>query len=77
MNSTDNISATTVTPDSSCFLTDEEINDSYNLTLHIVSVFVLLAVSLVGALVAVGSVRVKYLRINPIIINTGKFFGSG
>ncbi|CAF1221661.1 unnamed protein product [Rotaria magnacalcarata] len=77
MNSADNVSTTTVAPDSDCFLTNEQINSSYNLTLHIISIFVLLVVSLFGALAAVGSVRVKCLRINPIIISTGKFFGSG
>ncbi len=60
-----------------CALTDQEINKSYNLVLHIVSVFVLLIVSLLGALISVVSTRVERLHINPIIINTGKFFGSG
>ncbi|CAF3489208.1 unnamed protein product [Rotaria socialis] len=77
MDSMDNISTTTVAPDSSCSLTNGELNNSYDLTLHIVSVFVLLIISLSGAFASVGSVRVKFLRINPIIINTGKFFGSG
>ncbi|CAF1241700.1 unnamed protein product [Adineta steineri] len=60
-----------------CILTDEEINYSYNLTHRIISIFVLLIVSFVGAAISVVSTRVKRLHINPIIINTGKFFGSG
>ncbi|CAF0803063.1 unnamed protein product [Adineta ricciae] len=60
-----------------CFLSDEEINQAYNLTLHIVSVFVLLVVSFVGASLSVVSNRFKALRINPIVLNFGKFFGSG
>lgn len=69
----------TTSPENSdpCALTDQEINNSYNLTLHIVSVFVLLIVSLLGALISVVSTRVERLHINPIIINTGKFFGTG
>lgn len=50
--------------------------ESYNLTLRIVSIFVLLVASVFGASLAVVSARVKRLRINPIIINTGKFFGT-
>jgi hypothetical protein len=60
-----------------CILTDEEINDSYHLTYHIISLFVLLIVSFLGAAISVLSTRVKCLHVNPIIINTGKFFGSG
>jgi hypothetical protein len=60
-----------------CILTDEQIDQSYNLAHHIISVFVLLIVSIIGAAVSVVSTRVKCLHINPIIINTGKFFGSG
>ncbi|CAF1607878.1 unnamed protein product [Adineta ricciae] len=63
--------------DNECVVTDEEINDTYNLTIRIVSVFVLLIVSFLGAAISVVSTRVKSLHINPIIINTGKFFGSG
>lgn len=78
MNSSVNISTTTPVAESNdCFLTDAEIQNSYNLTLRIVSVFVLLVVSFLGAVISVVSVRVKALHINPIIINTGKFFGSG
>jgi hypothetical protein len=60
-----------------CILTDEQIDQSYNLAHHIISVFVLLIVSIIGAAVSVVSTRVKCLHVNPIIINTGKFFGSG
>jgi len=60
-----------------CILTDEQIDQSYDLAHHIISVFVLLIVSIIGAAVSVVSTRVKCLHINPIIINTGKFFGSG
>jgi hypothetical protein len=60
-----------------CIPTDEEINNSYNLTLHIISVFVLLIVSFFGAAFSVVSTRVKCLHVSPIIINVGKFFGSG
>lgn len=63
--------------DNECVMTDEQINDTYNLTVRIVSVFVLLIVSFLGAAISVVSSRVKCLHINPIIINTGKFFGSG
>lgn len=63
--------------DDPCFLSDEQIQESYNLTLRIISVFVLLVVSFLGASLSVLSTRVKRFRINPIIINTGKFFGSG
>lgn len=72
-----NSSINTTPPPNECFLSDTEIDESYNLTLHIVSIFVLLAISLLGASISVVSVRIKRLRINPIIINTGKFFGSG
>jgi hypothetical protein len=60
-----------------CIPTDEENTNSYDLTLHIISVFVLLIVSFFGAAFSVFSTRVKCLRVNPIIINVGKFFGSG
>jgi len=60
-----------------CIPTDEEINNSYDLTLHIISVFVLFILSLFGAAFSVISTRVKCLHVSPIIINVGKFFGSG
>ena len=64
------------TPTNEC---DGEMEDenSYNLTLHIISVFVILIVSLLGASISVASSRVKALHIHPVIINVGKFFGSG
>ena len=68
---------TVVSETNECFLSDDEIKNSYNLGLHIASIFVLLVVSFVGASISVASARIKYLHINPIIINTGKFFGSG
>lgn len=49
----------------------------YDLQIHILSVFVILVLSLLGASISVVSSRVKSLRIHPVIINTGKFFGSG
>lgn len=69
--------STSATENNECFLTDEQITRSYNLGLHVASVFVLLTVSFLGASISVLSARVKWLHINPIIINTGKFFGSG
>lgn len=51
--------------------------ESHDLNLRVVSIFVLLVASLVGASFALISHRVKCLRVNPIIINTGKFFGTG
>lgn len=60
-----------------CKLSDEAIQIAYNMTLHIVSVFVLLVVSFVGASISVASARVKALRIHPVVLNVGKFFGSG
>jgi hypothetical protein len=74
MNSTDNTASIV---DNGCIVTGEDIERAYNLTLRIVSVFVLLVVSLFGASFSVASTRVKCLYINPIIINTGKFFGTG
>jgi hypothetical protein len=73
-NSTTSTSATDI---NGCFLTDQQIQHSYRLSIRIVSVFVLLAASFIGASISVASTRVKRLHINPIIINTGKFFGSG
>jgi hypothetical protein len=60
-----------------CAPSSDHIEQSYNLQLHIISVFVLLLVSLLSASIAVVSSRVRALRISPIIINTGKFLGSG
>ncbi len=77
MDTMNNTNSTPISDNDGCSLTDEEIQNSYNLGLHIASVFVLLFVSLLGASIAVASSRVKALHINPIIINTGKFFGSG
>lgn len=51
--------------------------ERYNLTLRIISIFVLLVISLIGSSVAVISTRVKRLRIPLVIINVGKFFGTG
>ncbi|CAF1534130.1 unnamed protein product [Adineta ricciae] len=62
--------------DDSCDPSAED-SDTYNLTLRIISVFVLLVLSLLGASLAIISSRVKRLHINPVIINTGKFFGTG
>ncbi len=77
MDTMNNTNSTPAPDNNSCILTDEQIKNSYNLRLHIASVFVLLFVSLLGAFISVVSTRVKALHINPIIINTGKFFGSG
>ena len=60
-----------------CQPSEDEINQTYDLILHIISVFILFIVSLISASIAVITTRVRALRINPIIINTGKFFGSG
>ncbi len=60
-----------------CVATEEEINESYDLTLHIVSAVVLLIVSFFGAIFSIITTRVRCLHVNPIIINVGKFFGSG
>ncbi|UJR27588.1 hypothetical protein I4U23_008869 [Adineta vaga] len=60
-----------------CHLSEEEIKHAYNLTLHIVSVFVLLVASFLGASLSVASARVKAFHISPIVLNIGKFFGSG
>jgi hypothetical protein len=76
MNTTTSSVSTTST-NNKCILTDEEIICSYNLTHHIISVFVILVVSFLGAAISVVSTRVKCLHISPIIINAGKFFGSG
>jgi len=60
----------------SCDSSAEDL-ESYNQILRIVSVFVLLVVSLLGASLALVSARVKCLNLSPIIINAGKFFGTG
>ncbi|CAF2670323.1 unnamed protein product [Rotaria sp. Silwood2] len=60
-----------------CMLEHEDVEGSYNLNHHIISIFVLLIVSFVGTCFSIVTTRVKRLHINPIIINTGKFFGSG
>ena len=75
-----NVSTSVETPtptNDECILSDDEAAREYNLTLHIISIFVLLIVSLAGAAISVISTRVKRLGINPIIVNTGKYFGSG
>lgn len=71
------INTTLPTTVDECNPSDEEINHAYNLGLHIGSIFILLGVSFLGAMISVASTRIKRLRINPIIINVGKFFGSG
>ncbi|CAF1539808.1 unnamed protein product [Rotaria sp. Silwood1] len=60
-----------------CMLEHEDIEGSYNLNHHILSVFILLIVSFIGTCFSIVTTRIKRLHINPIIINTGKFFGSG
>jgi len=62
--------------DNSCDPSAEDL-ESYNQILRIVSVFVLLVVSLLGASLALVSARVKCLHLSPIIINAGKLFGTG
>jgi hypothetical protein len=74
MNTTSNFTSSI---NNACIPTDAEMEHSYDLNLHIISVFVILFVSLLGASVSVISTRVKSLHVNPIIINVGKFFGSG
>jgi hypothetical protein len=71
------ISDSTATSNNTCIQSSEDDDESYNLALHILSVFVILILSLMGASISVVSARVKTLRINPTIINTGKFFGTG
>jgi hypothetical protein len=56
---------------------DLETDEDYRLTFRIVSLFVLLIVSLLGATIAVLSARVKQCRIPDVVISTGKFFGTG
>ncbi|CAF0871356.1 unnamed protein product [Didymodactylos carnosus] len=68
----------TTTPESDlCVLSDDEINADYKSTLRIISIFVILFTSFLGASLSVATLRVKFLHLNPIIINVGKFFGSG
>ncbi len=74
MNSTRH--STTVTTDI-CGQDSGNDDQHYDLMLPIVSVFVILILSLLGASISVISSRVKRVRINPVIINIGKFFGSG
>jgi hypothetical protein len=69
--------ASTTVPSDACAHSVEDDDQSYDLALHITSVFVILIVSLLGASISVVSLRVKRLRINSVIMNTGKFFGSG
>ena len=73
----DSENSTSVIEENPCSPSDEKIRESYNLKLRIVAVFVLLVVSFLGASLSVLSTRVKRFRIHPVIINTGKFFGSG
>jgi hypothetical protein len=72
-----NTSTSTTFTNTECNPTDDEIDYSYNVSHHIISIFVILIVSFLGAAISVVSTRVKRLHINPVIINTGKFFGSG
>ena len=67
----------TSVPNNVCAQSAGDDHQPYNLMFHIVSIFVILILSLLGASIFVVSARVKRLHINPIIINTGKFFGSG
>ena len=69
--------STAVTQDDGCHPSDLEIDQNFNLTLHIISLFVILVVSSLGASISLVTTRVKALHISPIIINVGKFFGSG
>ena len=55
----------------------EDGQHHYNFKLHVISVFILLAVSIISASISVISTKVKALHIDPVIINVGKFFGSG
>ncbi|CAF4624036.1 unnamed protein product, partial [Rotaria sp. Silwood2] len=60
----------------SCEATEVD-SELYNLNLRIVSVFVLRVISFLGASIAVLPICIKRLHIPSIIINTGKFFGTG
>lgn len=56
---------------------DGDADGHYDLEFHIASVFILLIISFVGAAFSVVTTRVRCLRVSPIVINIGKFFGSG
>ncbi len=74
----DLINSTTSTSailDNACTLSGH--HENYNMKLRVLSVFILLIASALGATISVVSTRVKFLHINPIIINVGKFFGTG
>ncbi|CAF0985208.1 unnamed protein product [Adineta ricciae] len=72
------MNVTMSTPNNACIRTDDENNDhSYDLQLHILSVFVILILSVGGASISVVSSQVKRLRDNSVILNLGKFFGTG
>ena len=58
-------------------ISDDDNDEPYDETLHIISAVVLLVVSFVGAIFSILTTRVKCLNVNPVIINAGKFFGSG
>jgi hypothetical protein len=60
-----------------CVTTDDDNDEPYDLTLHIISGVVLLIVSFLGAVFSIVTTRVRCLRVSPVIINVGKFFGSG
>ena len=55
----------------------DEGDEVYDQNLHIISAVVLLIVSFIGAIFSIITTRVRCLHVNPIIINVGKFFGSG
>ncbi len=69
--------ASTTVPSNLCPQDAGNHDQSYNLNAHIVSVFVIFILSLLGASISAVSSRVECLRINSVIINTGKSFGSG
>lgn len=56
---------------------DDDSDEPYDETLHIISAIALLIISFVGAIFSIITTRVKCLRVSPVIINVGKFFGSG
>ena len=70
----DNTTSTSAALDDECAQT---VHENYNMKLRVLAVFILLIASALGATLSVASTRVKFLHINPIIINTGKFFGTG
>ena len=63
-------------PNNECVI-DDDTDEPYDLTLHIISGVVLLIVSFLGAAFSIVTTRVRCLRVSPVIINVGKFFGSG